>query len=278
MGTASLGLTDWDIEPTVNAGLAVILALYVVARRRGIIGRADDVSAWMLSPRMRTWLFGAGVITFIVALDSPVDRGGDEFFFWIHMVQHLLLMMVAPPLVLLGIAGARLPGGSPRVRRVWLFITRPWMACFIFNAVMLTWHVPSLYQSTLTVLPLHILEHMMFVATGFVFWWSIVDPLRGTEWGFGDISGLTKIAMLVVAGVPPTLLGFIFVMAPHAMYPFYAAAPRIWGISAVGDQQIAGVIMLGLGNLIYFAAIVPIFLRLLGDPDEDEAAARRALA
>jgi len=74
----------------------------------------------------------------------------------------------------------------------------------------------------------------------------------------------------VVSGIPPTALGLIFALAPVAFYDFYVHAPRLWGISPVFDQQIAGIIMLGLGNIIYFVAIVIIFVRLLGDASRDE--------
>src|SRR5690348_11522670 len=104
-----LNLTDWTFEPTVTAGLLALIAAYVAARRRGLLTGRDDVTAWLPSPRLRPLLFGAGVGAAFVALDSPIDRGGDTYLFWLHMTQHLLLMMVAPPLCLLGVAGARPP-------------------------------------------------------------------------------------------------------------------------------------------------------------------------
>jgi cytochrome c oxidase assembly factor CtaG len=94
------------------------------------------------------------------------------------------------------------PGG--RLWRVWLAVTRPWPACLIFNATLLVWHVPALYNTTLTVVPLHIFEHLTFIAVGIVFWWPIVDPVSRP--GRARIGPLEKIAMLGVAGVPPTLL------------------------------------------------------------------------
>lgn len=235
----------------------------------------DDVTPWLHSPRTRVWLFGAGVFVAMIALLSPIDRGGDEYLFSIHMLQHLLLMMVAPPLVLLGIAGMRQPPSQRFrfVRRVWWAITRPWTALVVFNVVMLVWHIPSLYNATLTTEPIHVVEHLSFIAAGVVFWWPIVDPVRGTS--TRTVTPLTKIAALVISGIPPTVLGLIFALSPLAFYDFYIHAPRLWGISPVFDQQIGGVLMLGLGNIIYFVAIVIVFMRLLGDAsrDEDEAAA-----
>jgi cytochrome c oxidase assembly factor CtaG len=91
------------------------------------------------------------------------------------------------------------------------------------------------------------------------------------------VTPLTKIAVLVVSGIPPTVLGLIFALAPQAFYDFYVHAPRLWGISPVFDQQIGGILMLGLGNIIYFVPIVIIFVRLLGDASKDESEAATRL-
>jgi putative membrane protein len=243
--------------------------------RRGLVSGRDDTSAWFRNPNLRPVFFAAGIAVGFVALQSPIDVGGDQYLFSLHMLQHLLLMMVAPPLVLLGISGARPPWhGVTALRRVWWAITRPWPALVIFNVVMLVWHVPALYNTTLTIEPIHVLEHLSFIAVGIIFWWPIVDPIRGPT--TAAVTPLTKIAMLAISGIPPTVLGLIFALSPAAFYDFYARAPRLWGLSAVADQQIGGVAMLGLGNIIYAIAIVVIFIRLLSDPaaDEQEASPR----
>jgi cytochrome c oxidase assembly factor CtaG len=257
--------------------LALVLG-YGIAVRRRVIAETDDVSPWFTSRRWRPVLFGCGVLVALLALQSPIDRGGDDFLLSVHMVQHLLLMMVAPPLVLLGICGVKPPARTrfAGVRRFWWAITRPWPALVIFNVVMLVWHIPALYDTTLTTQPVHILEHLSFMAVGVVFWWPIIDPIRDSR--TVTVSPLAKIAVLVVSGVPTTVLGLIFALAPNAFYDFYVRAPRLWGLSPVADQQIAGVIMLFASNLIYFVAIVILFMRILSDParDEEEAAQRLA--
>jgi putative membrane protein len=278
MDPAHLSLTDWTWDPTVLLGLATLVALYVTAMRRGLIRDDDDTTPWFKRARWRPWLFGAGILSGFVALQSPIDTGGDEFLLSLHMVQHLVLMMVAPPLVLLGIAGMRpLPDSiAPRWRRLWTFVTRPWQATLIFNAVLLIWHIPSWYDATLTTEWIHIIEHLTFIAVGVVFWWPIVDPLRGEH--TRTVSPFAKIGMLGLSGIPPTVLGFIFALLSTPAYEFYARAPRLWGMSAVQDQQVAGVIMFGLGNVVYFVAISIIFLRLLGNPGDDEAEIERTAA
>jgi putative membrane protein len=267
---ATLGVWDWTFEPTVTLGLTALVAAYVIAVRRRRLSPDDDVSPWLSSPRWRAWLFGTGALTALLALESPVDTGGDSYLLSLHMIQHLVLMMVSPPLVLLGICGMRPPdpARAPRLRRLWTTITRPLPATVIFNAVLLVWHIPALYDTTLRNETVHILEHLTFIGVGVVLWWAVVDPIRGE--GTEPISPFQKIAALGVAGVPPTVLGLIFSVGSTPFYEFYARAPRLWGLSAITDQQIAGVIMFGLGNLIYFAAISVIFWRLLGNPADDE--------
>jgi cytochrome c oxidase assembly factor CtaG len=193
------------------------------------------------------------------------------------MVQHLLLMMVAPPLCILGVVGMQAPANGPpgTVRRAWALLVNPWSATLIFSGVLLVWHIPALYDATLTTEPIHVIEHLSFIAVGVIFWWPIVDPMRGADrrrW----VGTFAKIAMLVASGVPPTVLGLIFTVAPHAFYDFYARAPRLWGLSPVVDQQLAGVVMFGAGNLIYFAAVVLVFWRVFSDPARDEEEAQRA--
>jgi putative membrane protein len=276
--TTTLNLTDWTWDPTVLLGLFALVAAYVVATGRGLIRSDDDTSPWFRRASLRPWFFGLGVAAGFIALQSPIDTAGDHYLLSMHMVQHLILMMVSPPLVLLGIAGMRpLPASvARRWRRFWTFITRPWAATLIFNVVLLAWHIPSWYDATLTTEWIHIVEHLTFIAVGVVFWWPIVDPLRGAH--TKAVSPFAKIAMLGISGIPPTVLGFLFALIGRPVYEFYARAPRLWGMSALVDQQVAGVIMFGLGNIVYFVAISVIFLRLLGNPGDDEAEIDRTAA
>jgi putative membrane protein len=274
---AHLGLADWSWEPTVLLGLAALSASYGLAWRRGLLSDHDDVSAWFASPRTRPWFFAAGVFVGFIALVSPIDTGGDQYLFSLHMVQHLLLMMVAPPLCLLGLAGMRSPvqGAPGRWRRAWSWLVNPWGATLIFSTVLLVWHIPALYDATLTTEPIHVFEHLSFIAVGVIFWWPIVDPMRGEDRGHW-VGTFAKIAILVASGVPPTALGLIFTVGPHAFYDFYQRAPRLWGLSPIVDQQLAGVIMFGAGNLVYFLAVVIVFWRVLANPASDEDEAQRA--
>lgn len=276
MGGAHLGFSDWSFEPTVVTGCAGLVLAYALAWHRGLLSDSDDVSSWFHSSRARIGYFVAGAIVGLVALLSPIDTGGDEYLFSLHMVQHLLLMMVAPPLCILGLVGSghARPQTAQAWRSLWRVLVQPWAATLIFTAVLLVWHVPALYDATLTTEWIHVMEHLSFIAVGVLFWWPIVDPQRVS--GRPPVSPFVKIAILVASGVPATVLGLLFTVASRPFYDFYARAPRLWGISAIADQQIAGVIMLGAGNLIYFLAVVVVFWRVFSDPARDEELAQRA--
>jgi putative membrane protein len=245
--STSLTLLDWSLEPTVLGGLALLGGAYVA-----LAARAPAAPPSRATP---VW-YGLGLATLFVALQSPIDVGGDRYLFSLHMLQHVMLAMVAPPLLLLGLAGLHLRRVAPAC---WGIMVHPWLAAILFNTVLLVWHLPQLYDATLRNGPLHVLEHLTFFLTGLLFWWPLISPVRATD--AAPLSALAKIAYLLFTGIPPTILGLLFAVAPRAYYPFYVAAPRLWGLAPVDDQQIAGLVMFGLGGMIYVAAMAVLFLQ-----------------
>jgi putative membrane protein len=246
---ASLSLWSWSWDPTVLAGTLALAAAY-----GWLVGRGGRAGEW--SPVARLY-FAAGLLLLFVALESPIDVGGDYYLFSLHMLQHVLLAMVVPPLLLLGLPEAWRGAGQVRVS--------PLAANVLFNLVLAIWHLPSLYEATLRNQPIHVLEHLTFLAAGVIFWWPIIVP-SGTRKAMSIVG---KIAYLGFAGVPPTILGLAFILSPTVLYPFYAAAPRVTPLSPLDDQLVAGLVMFGLGNIIYFIAIWIIFFSL----DDKEATA-----
>jgi putative membrane protein len=246
--SASLTLSDWSVEPSVLGGLALMVVAYVIlTARAGARAQRTHRGGAAGHP---VW-FALGIAGLFVALQSPVDVGGDRYLFSLHMLQHIVLAVVAPPLLLLGVAGA-LPARPVGVLRP---LVNPWVAAAVFNAVLLVWHLPMLYEATLRVQPLHILEHATFFLTGLCFWWPVIEPggALGMTW-------LGRIAYLTLTNIPPTVLGLLFAVAPTAYYPFYLEAPRLWGLTPVEDQQLAGLVMFGLGGLVYVAAMAALFV------------------
>src|SRR5512142_1276544 len=220
----------WSIEPPL-AYVAIAALLY----RLGGRGRPSDWRA--------TASFGAGLATIVLALDSPLDSAADDLF-WAHMLQHVLLLTLAPPLILLGKPWPRMWRALPlrmrtRVGRTLArspvaaplrALTRPLPAWLLFNATIVLWHLPAAYNATLTSGWVHQLEHATFFFTGLLFWARVIDPgpLRPRMvWP-------ARIAYAVGAMVVGWFLAIALVLDPHPLYAHYAAlAHRPGGISAI---------------------------------------------
>jgi putative membrane protein len=255
----SFGWGAWHLEPTVIAGALVVLGLYVYR-----LPRAGPV-AWF-----RPLAFGFGALAMFLALASPLDAGADRLLS-LHMLQHVVLTSIGPPLVLLGLP----PGMLQPLLRLrplrWLLarLTMPFVAAALFIVNMWFWHAPPVYEAALTNLELHVAMHIAFMATGLLFWWPVVQPLPE----LGRIGEGARLLYLFVSGFPMGVLALLLLSSGKVVYDYYETAPGLWGISPIADQQVAGVIMGALGELASFLAITFLFFRFL-DRDEAEAAPR----
>ncbi len=268
-----LRLTAWAFPPVVALPLVAIAALAAVAvgpearrwrRTRGAPARG----AWL---RPAGWYAGAW-LTLVVALCSPIDVLGDTVSLSLHMVQHLLLGVLFPPLALLGLRGtvaARRLGGSRLVRRLERAVCSPWTGGISFAVGFGVWHLPPLYDAALRAPGVHFLEHATFVAVGVWFWWPVVRPLGRA--GAGGLTDIGRLGYLAVAGVVPTVIGLILALAPRPLYAFYVHAPHLAGLPPRTDQLWAGLIMFAAGNLFNFAVFSYLFARLMRGADPDEA-------
>jgi cytochrome c oxidase assembly factor CtaG len=203
--------------------------------------------------RSRRWLlwrslsFLLGVAVVLVALQSGLDAYDDRLLS-AHMVQHILLLMLAPPLLLLGapvtLALRALPVRHRRVLALMLArsrpLTSPGICLSVFFLVLLAAHVPAVFDATLSDPPLHAFEHLAFLAAGLLLWWPLsnADPVLRERLG-----GLGRVFYMLAAMVPEDLIGAYLNRANTVVYQPYAAAARALGISAVADQQQAGAIM-----------------------------------
>ncbi len=264
MSEADQVLMTWSTEPTIWVGIALLVALYFLASGPW---RSRIPGSQPIARGQKAWfLFGILIMWF--ALVSPLDQMSDEYLFSAHMVQHILLTLVAPPLLLVGTPGWMLRPllRNDRVKRVARVLTVPLVAFAGFNLDFMIWHVPSLYQATLEHQAIHIVEHLLFIGTAFLNWWPILSP-------FPELPRLpypAQILYLFLDAVPSTVLGAIFVFASSVMYPTYAAAPRIFGVGALDDQMFGGLIMAMPGGMIYLVALSIIFFLWLGREDHAE--------
>jgi len=250
--------------PFLLAVLAGLLYARGARRQRRIAAAARRPSL-----RWRELAFWIALVTLVAALDSSIDYLADRLF-WVHMLQHVLLMMVVAPLLALaapwtpiwrGLSlGVRRPVASAVVARPGLRTAiaalTPWVIWVLFNADMCAWHVPALYGLTLRNQAVHDLEHVSFLILGVLFWAQVIEspPLRMRL----DHTG--RLVYVLAGATVSWLLALVLTFWPTALYAGYSElASRPGGISALGDQQLAAGIMLGPGSIPY---AVFVFLAL----------------
>jgi len=246
-----------------------------------LLGSLFIIGWWRLSrrshqglPRWRLTVALCGLMTIALAVLSPLDRLA-HLLFSAHMVQHLLLMMVAPPLLLLAdplpilvwalprpgrVLVARLLVAGAPLRRAWQAMTWMPVAWFTSALTLWLWHLPAAYDAALNFRLLHDVEHLAFFWGGIVFWWPIVSPAPRLH---GYVHHSLRIVYVVLAGGQQALLGLLLSMSPKALYPFYADAPRVWGLGPLDDQAWGGVIMWGTGGVIGIITVMVLVFCLL---------------
>ena len=226
--------------------------------------------AWRLAA------FAAGLLTLFVALASPLDAFGG-LLLQVHMLQHLLLMMVVPPLIWLGAPAAPLVRGLPpglvkhgvgpflawpALRRFGRRLTHPAVCWLAFVVTTWLWHVPALYELTLRAPAWHQLEHICFLCTALLFWWPVIQPWPSTPlwppWAL--------IPYLLLADIQNTIFSAWFAFSERLIYPTYAAVPRLWGISVLDDQTTAGAIMWVPGSVAFLIPLGWVVVQWLGAP------------
>ena len=262
--TLQLFLTAWSWYPSVIAGCVLLLILYLAVARP-------------LSPSHAVW-YSTGVLVLFLALVSPLDALGDDYLFSVHMVQHLLLILLAAPLLLLGIPRTLATLLLARPLFAWLEkkLSRPPVAWLLGIGTLWIWHLPVLYNATLANENIHIAEHLSFLVTGVIFWWPVLSPLPDHRLKPGP-----SIIYLFSAGVANTILGIILTFVPVGLYPAYlhpedelgalSLIRNTWGLSAAEDQQLGGLFMWVGGGLIFLIAILGMMYRWYSSPSLEEA-------
>ena len=278
---ARAALSSWSWRPEVIIPLLILGTLFVVGWRR-LRARGGRVTGWRtLGATWRPVSYIAGLLVIALALLSPFDVLVQQLFF-MHMIQHLLLIMIAPPLLLLpnplpfllwGLPGPLRLGAGGALNRVinkesaigrglrWL--TSPAIVWFIFVGTIIGWHDPSLYNAALRSEWVHDLEHLTMFGAGMLYWWTVTSAGPRLHKGF---SRMAKIAFILSVIPPNMALGVVLAFSQEPIYSFYNDMPRLWGISALDDQRISGIIMWIPGNMMHFmSAGVLVFLMLSGE-------------
>jgi len=272
MGSEAVAaFASWRIDAGLVCALLITAWIYVRGWRQ-LRGRYTTA---------RLASFFGGLAVLFIALDSPLDAFGN-LLLEIHMIQHLLLIMVAPPLLWYGQPMLAMMRGLPPgwlkqglgpflawhgLQRVGRAITHPVVCWLALSAALIGWHLPGPYELALRSQGWHEVEHACFLFASMLFWWPIVQVWpsrpRWPRW--------SMIPYLVAADLVNTGLSAVLSFADHAIYPSYQAAPRLWGISPLEDQQLGAIAMAVEQAAILFAACSVVFFRLMAEDEAGDA-------
>lgn len=269
-GSHALAILPWTFEPWEVGTLALSAALYGAGLRR--LWRRAGVGRGVRVAQAAAFFFGLSAI--VAALVSPLDTLSDSLFS-AHMVEHELLMIVAAPLLVLGRPLAAwvwaIPeswrqsiGGffhRPGWRRPWLVFTSPLCAWALHALALWLWHVPALFEAALENEAVHALQHICFLSTALIFWWSVLGGASRRDRGIALLSVFTT---MVHTGA----LGALLTLSTVAWYPSYAETAPAWGLTAMQDQQLGGIIMWVPAGMVYIICGLALSYRwLFGSAD-----------
>ncbi len=262
---------EWSFEPGVLCCLGLASLLYLLGARasRGTTGR------------QMLWFWG-GMAALVVALISPVDAMGEALFS-AHMTQHELLMLAAAPALVLAEPAAALLWGLPRgarramahvararvFRRTFGALTQPLHAWWLHAAALWIWHAPRLFEATLRNEWVHTAQHLCFFGSALCFWWALFETKSRAEYGLGVLYVFTT-------AIHTGILGALLTFSPHVVYPIYSRTAPLWGLTALQDQQIGGLIMWLPAGILYMAAGLALFWMWLQRSGRSGAALARS--
>lgn len=260
----------WTFEPAVLIALAAALYLYVPRWR---LVRAEHGARG--AGRWRLVSFLGGLLAVFAALISPIDSISDDLFF-VHMIQHVLLLDIAPILLICGQTKLILRPATRRLLHLeesvgWF--GRPPFAVAFYVGVVWFWHVPALYDLALRHSLVHVLEHILYALAGGLYWWHLLSPIRSRH----RLGGMGPAVYMAATKLCVGILGIVLVLAPHALYGFYARKSGFWGLGAHTDQELAGGIMALEQSLVMGIALTVIFMRMLRDSEQEARRAERLL-
>jgi putative membrane protein len=248
--------TPWSFEPLQTVP-TILAALVYLRRTRSLARRGQPVS------RPKQASFWTGIALVVLALNSPIDHLGEEHFFFLHMLQHVILGDLAPLAFVVGLSG-------PLLRPVLKFtlverlrvLAHPFVALPLWVVDLYVWHIPYLYDAALHHSAVHALEHFLFFTCGCLIWEPVVETLPAPAW-FG--TGV-KMGYIVVVRLIETVLGNVFIWSNSAFYSVYQHAPE-WGITPVHDLNLGGVVMMAEGSVVTLGVLVWLFLRLASESE-----------
>lgn len=269
---AQVGWTSWTIHWSTVIGLAALGSVYVWGARRITANAAATGSDVPVLRRHQQIAFFSGLLVIFLSLNGPLHDLSDTYLFSAHMVQHLILSLAVPPLLLVGTPGWMLRPflANPTISVIARAITRPTRCFIIFNVVIALWHLPPFYNTAMAYHPIHIVQHLTLMAASVLMWWPILSPLP--ELPRLSYPGQMLYCFLMV--IPMSIVAIYIAMADHVLYPAYSVAPRVWDITPMSDQQIGGLIMWVPGGLLFYVVMTFVFFKWAGRDTDTTAGAQ----
>ncbi len=280
LSPAQAALLSWSIPPAATFALTLTALIYL---RGWLLLRRARVP---FVPPWRAASFLLGLLALWVALASPFDTLSG-FLLTAHMLQHMTLMMIAPPLLLMGAPLVPLVRGLPifaarefagpflnwRVAiRVGNALIHPAVALIIMGVTMFAWHTPRLYELALASSSWHEFEHVCFFVASLIFWWPVIQPWPSrSKW-----ARWIAVPYLLIGDLQNTALSAILVFGDRVIYPSYATTPRLFGFSALADQAAAGAIMWVIGGTVFLIPAAIIAMQCLSSRKLSPARIKRS--
>ena len=264
---ARIALSEFSVHWSTVIGLVLLGALY--HWRAGHADRSEGAASPTAGERAT--FYGALVLIFF-SLNGWLHDLSDFYLFSAHMVQHLVLTLIIPPLLIMGTPGWMLrpalqwPGVGPVAR----WVTAAPHAFLIFNLVLVGWHLPPMYETAMEHHNVHIVQHLCFMISAVLMWWPIVSPMPELP----RLAYPAQMLYLFLMSIPMSLTAVCIGYSDHILYPAYASAPRLWGITPMQDQFIGSLIMWIPGGFFFFAIISVVFFKWQQQDDDSRAGAQ----
>jgi len=259
---ANLSWWRWSIHPSTVIGIAALAGIYIWAEK-ALHQRTSFAE--------RSFFF-SGLLLMFASLNGPIHDLSDDYLFSAHMVQHLLLTLAVPPLLLAGVPGSMLrpllsrPAIAPGVR----FFTRAPICFVVFTIVIAMWHLPPFYNAAMANHNLHILEHLMFMGAAVLMWWPLMSQLPE----FPRLAYPGQMLYSFLTSIPMSIVAVYIAMADHVLYPAYSGAPRVLPLSPLEDQLLGALIMWIPGGIIFIIIMTVVFFKWNARGEDSTAGAQ----
>lgn len=260
-------LPAWHPHPEAWLLLGGVLAAYLVALRT--LGRPIRALGERVATRGQIALFATGVGILLAGAEWPLHELSEGYLYSAHMVQHLLFTLIAPPLLIRGTPDWLLRRLLKPVLPVARVILRPAVAFVVFNAVLIFTHWPAVVDVSVRSEGLHFALHVLLVGSGVVMWWPVMSPLAELP----RLSYPGQMVYLFLQSILPTVPASFLTFGSAPLYHVYETFPRLWGLSALDDMRIAGLIMKLGGGAILWAVLTVVFFKWAGSERSGEPSA-----